>query len=72
MSTIDGMWITWLTIARGFGEAIQGDDADRTGMRSGGRHETEYAIDEWPIAVEKCIASVDQMLKNGPDMREGS
>jgi hypothetical protein len=30
---IDGMFITRLAIARGFGEAIERDDADGAGMR---------------------------------------
>jgi hypothetical protein len=33
MGAINRMFITWLTMARGFGEAIERDDADGAGMR---------------------------------------
>jgi hypothetical protein len=72
MSAIHGMFISWLTIARGFSEAVEGNDADGARMRGSGSHETEDGVDEWPVTIEKSSFRVNEMLKECEDMRENS
>ena len=66
------MFVTWLAIASCLREAVEGDDADGTGMSGRWRHKAEHSVDEAPIAVEKGSASIDEMLQHGPNVRESS
>ena len=62
VSAIDGMFITWLAVTRGFSEAVEGDDADGTRVCGRRRHKTKDTINEWPIAIDKGSQRVDKML----------
>jgi hypothetical protein len=59
-------------IARGLCEAVVRNDADGARVSGGGRHEAENGIDEWPVTIEESSASVDGVLQDGEDVREGS
>ena len=56
------MFVCRSAMTRGGEEIVLGNNADGTGMCSRRRHEAEYSIDEAPVSVEECRASVNEML----------
>jgi hypothetical protein len=69
---VEGVAVARSAVARGGEEALVRNDADGAWMSGRGSHEAENGIDEWPIAIEEGTASVDEMLQQGEDVREGS
>jgi hypothetical protein len=72
MRAIERMLVRRSAVTRGVEEVLVGDDADGAWMSGTRSHEAEDSIEEAPVAIEKGCACADEMLQDGPDMREGS
>ena len=72
MIGMEGMAVTWLTIARGAEEIVVRDDADGTRMDGRCILATEQRVDEGPVAIEEgpFDVAVDEMLQHSEDVRE--
>ena len=69
---VEGMFVSRKAIASRAEEAGIGDDADWTWMLGVGILQSQDDIEEQPVAIEKGVASVVEMLQHGPDVRKGS